>query len=809
VASKGFRSAMARRGAALGFAVLLVTAVVGSLILRAPGRATASGTAGYWLAGVDGGVFNYGEAPFYGSTGAVPLNSPIVGFVPTPAAAGYWMVASDGGIFAYGDAAFLGSMGGQSLNRPINAMAATPTGKGYWLVASDGGIFAFGDAAFFGSMAAEKLSKPVVDFARTPSGQGYWMTTSDGQVYGFGDAPYYGSVGAADLSKRIQAIASTPSGKGYWLVAADGAVFAFGDARHFGAADGLTEKRVMDIAPTATGLGYYVVTANGQVFPFGDATNYGDPSKSDLNSRITAMAAVVPGAPPASPGSPGSPGSPEAPGPTGLQAVDDLADGDEDGSLTIDVVANDQAGPDGGKLHLQSVAPAEHGVTQVASNRVSYRPAPDYNGPDSFTYMITDAAGATATGTVQLTVASVDDKPQAVDDEAKISDGGPTTIDVLRNDRGLGDGVKGVTVIENPAHGTAVVGPDQTIGYTPSSGFNGTDEFEYQVVDADDDLSSSGTVKLSIGGANNLPVATDDSFTSRSGRQTPLSVTSNDEVDDGVKEVRFADANGAPLDDLEIGTESAGLAKRSGSKISYTAPAGAFTGSDAFAYVVIDNDGEISKPAIVRATIVRNQTPQVKDGTVAVPQNRQAAGSLSKLGWDPEKDSITFVLRSSPAGQLTLKPDGSFLYQAPSGVDVDAFTFVANDGNSDSNEGHLNIQVTDAQSAASSTTTAPPSSTTTSPSSTTSTTRKATTTTQTTAKSSTTETTGSSSTTQTTAKPSGKSKKQNSNNRGKSTSKSSKSKSELIPILPLAAVPALAAAPAVTRGRRRRTRRRR
>jgi hypothetical protein len=46
VARKGFRSAVARRGAAVALAVLTVAAVVGSLVVRAPGRATASGTQG-------------------------------------------------------------------------------------------------------------------------------------------------------------------------------------------------------------------------------------------------------------------------------------------------------------------------------------------------------------------------------------------------------------------------------------------------------------------------------------------------------------------------------------------------------------------------------------------------------------------------------------------------------------------------------------------------------------------------------------------------------------------------------------------
>jgi len=76
--------------------------------------------------------------------------------------AGYWLVGSDGGVFAFGDAGFFGSTGSMKLSKPIVGMAATPDGKGYWLVGSDGGVFAFGDAGFFGSTGSMKLSKPIV-----------------------------------------------------------------------------------------------------------------------------------------------------------------------------------------------------------------------------------------------------------------------------------------------------------------------------------------------------------------------------------------------------------------------------------------------------------------------------------------------------------------------------------------------------------------------------------------------------------------------------------------------------------------------
>jgi len=56
---------------------------------------------------------------------------------------GIVVVASDGGIFSFGDARFFGSTGAISLNRPIVGMAATPAHGHYLLVASDGGIFAF------------------------------------------------------------------------------------------------------------------------------------------------------------------------------------------------------------------------------------------------------------------------------------------------------------------------------------------------------------------------------------------------------------------------------------------------------------------------------------------------------------------------------------------------------------------------------------------------------------------------------------------------------------------------------------------
>ena len=180
---------------------------------------------GYWLVASDGGVFSFGDAAFYGSTGAIHLNQPVVGMAATPTGRGYWLVASDGGIFSFGDAAFYGSTGAIHLNQPIVGMAATPTGQGYWLVASDGGIFSFGDAAFYGSTGAIHLNQPVVGMAATPTGQGYWLVASDGGIFAFGDAAFFGSLGGT--GKTVLGFVISPSTPGYDLVESDGTERAF------------------------------------------------------------------------------------------------------------------------------------------------------------------------------------------------------------------------------------------------------------------------------------------------------------------------------------------------------------------------------------------------------------------------------------------------------------------------------------------------------------------------------------------------------------------------------------------------------
>ena len=85
-------------------------------------------------------------------------------------------------------------------------------------------------------------------------------------------------------------------------------------------------------------------------------------------------------------------------------AVDDDAETSKNTAVTIDVLDND-SDPDGDDLTVIEVSTPANGTAVVnPDNTVTYTPALDFVGQDSFTYTIEDESGATDTATVTVTV---------------------------------------------------------------------------------------------------------------------------------------------------------------------------------------------------------------------------------------------------------------------------------------------------------------------------------------------------------------------------------------------------------------------
>jgi Peptidase A4 family/Putative Ig domain len=285
------------RVAVVGFVGLLAFCAGTAVPTTNAVAATAASVAAAGHPSVPGGAITSRTAV---RASGVDPNSDMAGQLDaaTPDGQGYWLVASDGGIFTFGDAGYFGSTGGIRLNRPIVGMAATPDGQGYWLVASDGGIFSFGDAVFYGSTGNLHLNQPIVGMAATPDGQGYWLVASDGGIFSFGDAVFYGSTGNLHLNQPIVGMASSPDGRGYWLVASDGGIFTFGDARYFGSAPASNgHGNVVALASASNGQGYWVAGADGGIDPFGAAPSEGSMSGRALNRPIVGFAAEPQGIP--------------------------------------------------------------------------------------------------------------------------------------------------------------------------------------------------------------------------------------------------------------------------------------------------------------------------------------------------------------------------------------------------------------------------------------------------------------------------------------------------------------------------------
>lgn len=89
------------------------------------------------------------------------------------------------------------------------------------------------------------------------------------------------------------------------------------------------------------------------------------------------------------------------------------------------------------------------------------------------------------------------DAPVATNDAATTEENQPVQINVLDNDTPQA-GVLIVTIVggEEPENGTAVVNAG-IITYTPENGFDGSDSFQYQIKDSNDDISRA-TVSITV-----------------------------------------------------------------------------------------------------------------------------------------------------------------------------------------------------------------------------------------------------------------------------------------------------------------------
>ena len=404
-------------------------------------------------------------------------------------------------------------------------------------------------------------------------------------------------------------------------------------------------------------------------------------------------------------------------------AVDDSATLAEDsGASTIDVLANDNS-PSGPKT-ITAKTDGSHGSVAITHSGadLTYTPAANYCGPDSFTYTL----NGSSTATVSVTVTCVDDPTTAVDDSATVTeDSGANTIDVRQNDTDIDSAKDPITAVGTAAHGTvAITNSGADLSYAPAANYCGPDSFTYTLSGG-----SAATVSVTvtcvndpprISGGGTLNYTENDGPKQISGTLTVAdpegdtitgatvsissgyvagqdSLTWTDDLSDSI--TRDVSSNDQTLVLTGSGTEaqyqaalrqvsytnSSDMPDTSPRTVTFSATdAGGATGSGtATVNVASVNDA----PAAVADSYATNEDTALTKAA--------AAGVLSN-DTDADGDPLTSVLVSGPshAASFTLNSDGSFSYTPDANYHgPDSFTYKANDGNADSNVATVSLTV--------------------------------------------------------------------------------------------------------------------
>jgi len=365
-------------------------------------------------------------------------------------------------------------------------------------------------------------------------------------------------------------------------------------------------------------------------------------------------------------------------------AGNDAATVAEDGTVTVNVLTND-SDEEGDPLTVVSVTPGANGTVTTDGLTVTYTPAADFNGTDSFVYTVGDGNGGLTTATVTVTVTGVDDAPtlDAIADLAVAENVGPQTVTLTGITAGGGE-AQPVAVAATSGNPSLL--PDPTINYTgpgatgtltftPAAGATGT--AVVTVVASDGVNTFTRTFTITVFTVNAPPDAADDAYRAIEGGRLLVfdtGVLTND-TDDG----------GDPLTAVLVtGPANGRLTLAPGGAFVYTPDPG-FSGSDAFTYRADDGRGGTA-PATVTLTV---DPADVRAGTVVFLTTREnqpldIATAASKGAQRPGAVAV-----SDPAnGTLTWNPDGSARYTPDIGfVGTDSFVYRTGDDSASTTAG--------------------------------------------------------------------------------------------------------------------------
>lgn len=381
--------------------------------------------------------------------------------------------------------------------------------------------------------------------------------------------------------------------------------------------------------------------------------------------------------------------------------ADTVTVAEDSGATTINVLANDQVISGNGTLSVVSVTqPTSGGTVALSNGVVRFTPTANFNGTSVFTYRVSDSGGIQENGTVTVTVTSVNDAPTAVDDTFNVDqNSSANTLDLLGNDSIAPDTGESliITAVGTTSNGgtVSISGNGQSVLYTPSAGFTGTETFTYTM--SDGGLTDTGIVTVTVAPADDPPTAVADSFDlTEDALQASFNVTSND-TRDADNQAFTISTLGTPSNGGTVSISTDGL------QILYR-PAANFAGSETVTYTIRDTGGGLAVGTVTFNVANVNDAPPIENPSVTRTRGsgETSVYKLSDLPDNPDaNETLTFtnVATTTTAGG-TVRVDTatqSIFYTPPSSTFTgsDSFTFTVSDGSALTSTGTISINVAD------------------------------------------------------------------------------------------------------------------
>ena len=364
-------------------------------------------------------------------------------------------------------------------------------------------------------------------------------------------------------------------------------------------------------------------------------------------------------------------------------AVADHATTPEDSPVQIDVLAND-TDPRGFPLKVLQVSkPLAGRAWESGAGTISYQPATNFYGTDSFTYTVSNSRDGMAMAVVTVDVTPLPDPPVAADDYAITLEDTPTELDVLANDSDPDGNPVSIVDFTQPRMGVVTPSANATLRYEPAANTNGLDSFTYRITDGQGGFAQA-TVSVMVKPVNDPPSAEDLVVTLN--RNNPRDII-----------FRASDPDGDTLSFRLLDEPGHGELWKYPTIATYY-PKKDFSGTDRFTYVA--NDGQLdSLPATVTLNILDlNNAPTAEDQSLVVRTNQPLQITLHATDLDDQTLVLSIVklpLHGTLEGSgtnYTYRPNPGFL-------GTDEFTFVASDGQDTSSEARISIEVTDRNTA--------------------------------------------------------------------------------------------------------------